>query len=84
MAKKEIKPIEKMKYEEAFQELQDLVERLESNELQLEEGLELFERGQLLVDRCTQLLVEADLKIKQISTKASGEFIETDLTIEEG
>ena len=83
MAKKEVKPVEELKYEEAFQELRDLVEKLESNDLQLEQGLELYERGQLLVDRCTQLLEEAELKITEISTKASGNFVERSLHIEE-
>jgi len=82
MAKKEVKPVEKLKYEEAFQELRDLVEKLESNDLQLEQGLELYERGQLLVDHCTQLLADAELKIREISTKASGNFVERDLYIE--
>ena len=81
MAKKEVKPVEELKYEEAFQELRDLVEKLESNDQQLEEGLQLFERGQLLVDRCTQLLEDAELKIKEISTKASGDFVESDFTV---
>jgi len=83
MVKKVIKPVEELKYEEAFQELRALVEKLESNDQQLEEGLQLFERGQLLVDRCTQLLEDAELKIKEISTKASGDFVERDFTVED-
>jgi exodeoxyribonuclease VII small subunit len=83
MVKKVIKPVEELNYEDAFQELRALVEKLESNDQQLEEGLQLFERGQLLVDRCTQLLEEAELKIKEISTKASGDFVERDFNIEE-
>jgi len=83
MAKTGEKSVEDLKYEEAFQELKDLVQKLESDDLKLEEGLQLYERGQLLVERCTQLLAEAELKIKEISTKASGEFVERDLHIED-
>ena len=83
MAKNREKPPEEMKYEEAFQELKELVEKLESDELELEEGLELFERGQALAKRCADLLEDADLKIKQITTDDTGEYTEIDLDLEE-
>lgn len=83
MAKNKGKPPEEMKYEDAFQELKELVEKLESDELELEEGLELFERGQALAKRCADLLEEADLKIKQITTDDTGEYAEIDLDMEE-
>ena len=83
MVKKTIKPVEELNYEEAFQELGALVEKLETDDQQLEEGLQLFDRGQLLVDRCTQLLEDAELKIKEISTKNSGDFVERGFSIDE-
>ena len=83
MAKKTDKPVEELKYEEAFQELRALVEKLETNDQQLDEGLQLFDRGHLLVDRCTQLLGEAELKIKEIATKSSGDFVERDYQLED-
>lgn len=83
MAKSKSKPPEEMTYEEAFQELKDLVEKLESNELQLEEGLELFERGQSLAKRCGELLEDAELKIKQVTAQDTGEYLETDLRLED-
>jgi len=83
MAKTGEKSVEDLNYEKAFQELKDLVQKLESDDLKLEEGLQLYERGQLLVERCTQLLTEAELKIKEISTKVSGEFVERDFHIED-
>jgi len=83
MAKGKSKQPEEMTYEEAFQELKDLVERLESQDLQLEEGLTLFERGQSLAKRCEQLLEEAEIKIKQIMVSDLGEVIETDLELPE-
>jgi exodeoxyribonuclease VII small subunit len=83
MAKGKNKQPEEMTYEEAFQELKDLVERLEAQDLQLEEGLALFERGQSLAKRCEHLLEEAEIKIKQITVSDSGEVIETDLELPE-
>jgi exodeoxyribonuclease VII small subunit len=83
MAKGKNKQPEEMTYEEAFQELKALVERLEAQDLQLEEGLALFERGQSLAKRCEHLLEEAEIKIKQITVSDSGEVIETDLELPE-
>jgi exodeoxyribonuclease VII small subunit len=83
MAKTKNKQPDEMAFEEAFQELKDLVESLEAQELDLEEGLALFERGQSLVKRCEELLEEAELKIKQITVSDSGEVIETDLEMPE-
>jgi exodeoxyribonuclease VII small subunit len=51
-------------YEEAFSELTELVERLESNQHTLAETLQLFERGQLLTQHCAEILEKAELKIK--------------------
>jgi len=81
MAKK--KTIEKMSYEEAFMELQSAVEKLEGGELPLEESLALFERGQALSTRCSDLLEEAQLRLRQLTQDESGELIETDLELED-
>ncbi|GAB4476828.1 MAG: exodeoxyribonuclease VII small subunit [Anaerolineae bacterium] len=53
-------------FEQAFAELESIVERLESGDLTLEEMLALFERGQALAARCEQILAEAELKLEQI------------------
>ena len=73
------KPPNEMKYEEAFQELKDLVNQIESSELPLEEGLALLERGQGLSARCGELLEEAELKLKQLVPDDSSEYVEEEL-----
>ena len=60
------KPPDEMSFEEAFEELSALVGKLESGDLELEESLGLFERGQALANRCSQLLEEAELSIRQL------------------
>ena len=60
-------PPEQMSYEEAFSELEQIVQALEANQLPLEKSLWLFERGQALARRCAALLDHAELKIQQIS-----------------
>jgi len=77
------KPVEKMTYEEAFEELKAVVEQLESEELPLEESLALFERGQALSQHCSELLEKAQLKLKQLVPGPSGDLEETDFEIED-
>lgn len=73
------KPIEKLSYEEAFEELTALVKELERGDLALEDSLALFERGQKLGARCNQLLEEAELKLSQLAPEGEGGYTEIDL-----
>ncbi|MCH7609173.1 MAG: exodeoxyribonuclease VII small subunit [Chloroflexi bacterium] len=57
---------DKMRFEEAFEELATLVGKLESGDLKLEESLAMFERGQALAERCSQLLEEAEITLSQL------------------
>lgn len=58
------KPVEEMPYEEAFEELEEIVALLEGNQTQLEEAITLFERGQSLAKHCADLLEKAELRIR--------------------
>ncbi len=60
-------PVEKMSYEQALAELEEIIETLESAQPALEEALKLFERGQALSQRCTTLLEQADLRVRQLT-----------------
>ena len=81
MAKKvSPKPIEDLTYEEAFAELETIVDALEGGQNPLEEAMKLFERGQALVEHCSELLDGAELKVRQLSGDALSDFeAETDL-----
>ena len=61
-------------YEQAFTQLEELVESLETNQQSLEGLLILFEKGQLLVQHCARLLDQAELKIQQISGDETIDF----------
>ena len=54
-------------FEQAFEELGTVVARLESGDLPLEEALALFERGQELAARCSDMLDKAELRLKTLS-----------------
>ncbi len=74
MAKSEQKPIEQLTYEEAYAELETVVAALEMGDQPLETALALFERGQALTKRCTGLLDQAELKVRQLSGEALEPF----------
>jgi exodeoxyribonuclease VII small subunit len=56
-----------LSYEQAFAELEEIVDGLESNQKTLEEAMLLFERGQALAQHCTRLLDTAELKVQLLS-----------------
>jgi exodeoxyribonuclease VII small subunit len=83
MTKSKVKAVEDLTYEEAYTELEGVVEQLETGTLPLEQSLALFERGQALSKRCGELLEEAELKLRQLTEDIAGELKEIDLKLEE-
>ena len=72
-----------LSYEEAFAELEEIVELLESGDLELEKAMEHFERGQALAERCSGLLDEAELKLTQLVPDESGDYREQEFDEED-
>ena len=56
----------KLKFEEAMQRLQEIVRKLESGEVSLEESMKLFEEGAKLSSQCYQLLDKAEQQVTQL------------------
>lgn len=69
---------ETLSFEEALQELEAIVTRLEDGELSLEESLQLFERGQALADQCNEQLEVASLRVEQLTEHGEIKEIEID------
>ena len=65
-------------YEQAFQELQSIVEALEDSDHSLEESLALYERGQALAARCNELLDGAELRLSKLVPDEEGGYREVD------
>jgi exodeoxyribonuclease VII small subunit len=63
-----------LSFEEALKKLEGIVESMESDELPLETLLARFEDGARLAKICQSKLTEAELKIQQLETNASGEL----------
>jgi len=57
---------ESLSFEEGFRWLEEMVAALENGGLPLAQATTLYEQGMALVQRCNQLLNEAELKITQL------------------
>jgi exodeoxyribonuclease VII small subunit len=66
-------PAEK-KFETALEELEGVVEQLESGELSLEEALAAFEKGVGLVKYCNQKLADAERKVELLVRDKEGKL----------
>jgi exodeoxyribonuclease VII small subunit len=60
-------------FEKSFQQLETIVKRLESEEMPLDESLQLFEEGIRLSRFCNQKLEEVEKKIELILSDAKGQ-----------
>lgn len=62
--------IENLSFEEAFAELEEVVQQLESGALTLEQAMALFERGTALSAHCSAQLDAAELRVQQLAPAA--------------
>ena len=53
-------------FEQAYAQLEEIVTRLESGELSLEESVALYEQGQKLAKLCGEMLDSAELRVRQL------------------
>lgn len=61
---------EHLTFERALAELEQLVQEMESGNLELERALQLFERGMQLVRYCNEQLDAAELRVRQLAPDA--------------
>ena len=75
--------IERLPFDRALAELQEVVGRLEGGGLPLEESIVLYERGVALHDRCARLLSDAELRVQRLLEQAGGALRTMDLSPDE-
>lgn len=61
---------EKLSFEQALAQLQDLVKKMESGALPLSDSVAAYEQGMKLKAYCEQLLKEAELKIEKLKVES--------------
>ncbi|MCB1414356.1 MAG: exodeoxyribonuclease VII small subunit [Xanthobacteraceae bacterium] len=64
--------VKKLSFENALQELESIVRRLEEGQVALEESVTIYERGEALKRRCEDLLRQAEARVDKITTDAGG------------
>ncbi len=69
---------EEMKLEEAMSRLDAVVKALESESIDLDESLGLYEEGVRLVRICNERLTDAERRVKLLSLSPDGELREKD------
>jgi len=65
--KKQKNDIEKLSFESAIKELTGIVSKIEQGEIPLQQSLEQYERGMLLIQHCREILQKAEKRIENIS-----------------
>lgn len=65
----------KLSFEEELERLEDLVERLESGELGLEESLTTFEEGTKIARELVALLEKAQGRVAKLTESDEGDFV---------
>lgn len=68
-------------FESALEELESIVERLDREELELDQALELFEEGVARLRTATSLLDDARGKVEELIEDASGELSTVDFDL---
>lgn len=58
-------------FEQSLENLEQLVQQLESGELPLAEALSAYEQGVKLAKQCQQMLDKAELRIKKLQPNAT-------------
>jgi exodeoxyribonuclease VII small subunit len=65
--------IKGMSFEKALKELETIVTRLERGDVELEESIVIYERGEALKEHCDRLLKQAEAKVEKLIVGPSGE-----------
>lgn len=72
---KTVEPQRKGEFEKSLARLEEVVKRLESADLSLDEAMSLFEEGVKLSRDCQKKLEEAEGKVEILLKKADGKIV---------
>jgi exodeoxyribonuclease VII small subunit len=59
-----------LSFEKALRELESIVGRLERGDVELEESITIYERGEALKEHCDRLLRQAEAKVEKLTFEA--------------
>ncbi|WP_333793915.1 exodeoxyribonuclease VII small subunit [Hyphomicrobium sp.] len=64
--------IKDLSFEKALKELETIVSRLERGDVELEESITIYERGEALREHCDRLLKQAEARVEKLTIGADG------------
>lgn len=59
--------LEEMTLEEAFEQLDELIDRMEESDLPLEESFQLYKKGVSLVEVCNKKIEKVECDIRKVT-----------------
>ncbi len=65
--------IDELSFEQALKQLEEIVGRLESGRVELEDSIAIYERGAALKAHCERKLKDAEARIEKIVIGAGGQ-----------
>ena len=66
--------MKKMKFDDALLQLEDMLSRLEADDMGLEDSVKLYEKAMELVVGRRKVLTEAEGRVRLLTEKADGTF----------
>jgi len=64
--------MDKLSFEQAFEQLEAAVEALQDGQMPLERALNYYEEGMKLAQHCNELLEKAELRVQQLRVTSEG------------
>ena len=64
-------------FEKALEQLEEIVAKLESGKVDLEQSIAIYEKGQALKEHCEKQLKDAEARIEKITLKPDGKPLGT-------
>lgn len=72
-----ISKFESLSFEEAFKKLEQTADRLENGDITLDESMDVFEEGMMLIKICNTRLEKAEARLKKLVRNEDGFQLET-------
>ena len=78
----ELKSIENMSFEEALNELEQIIKKIDTGQENLDSAISSFERGVSLKNFCENKLKDARMKIEKITKFDEGKVVTEEITLQ--
>ena len=67
----DVEKINSLSFEDSYSRLEEVIQRLESGELDLEQTVALYEEGMQLAEHCGRQLDDAELRVTRLLSAAT-------------